>query len=200
MMIKVCGITSVHDALLAESLGADWIGMIFEPTSKRYVTLETARAISDALTRARSIGVFVNDSIPAIKSSAAAAHLSGVQLYYPVREQIENLIVIEAMLVGDHFDHENFLNSKADYVLCDAVSDGKFGGRGLQFNWQLLPKHRERLILSGGLHADNVSAALQEQCFGIDVCSGVESSPGVKDPKRLQLFFDRIRNTHERAS
>lgn len=196
-LVKVCGVRRLEDARLAVELGAAAIGFIFWPGSRRFVEPEAAAEISAALPAdVRRVGVFV-DQAPALVSDIAmraglhAAQLHGaeaVAAYLPL-----GLTIVKAIAVPDGFDPAVVdAVPAAVTVLLDAHDPVRHGGTGRTIDWQAAAAvaARRRTILSGGLTPDNVAAAAgRVRPYMLDVSSGVESSPGVKDAARLRAFF-----------
>lgn len=203
--VKICGITRMQDAELAVSLGAWAIGMIFYEPSPRRCSLEQAQAISQALRRkVQLVGVFVNESLPRIADIAEQLQLSIVQLHgdegpsfcAEVARRTGAKVCKAAQIsgVGDLNDLARF---HVDYHLLDAKGDGTLrGGTGSTFDWELLRQRRSRvpLILSGGLVPENIAHAIATaHPFAVDVASGVEQAPGLKDEAKMKAFFDAVR-------
>jgi phosphoribosylanthranilate isomerase len=196
MRVKICGVTAPGDAVLAAQLGASAIGLVFWPGSPRCVDAAQARAIVAALPPfVSAVGVFVNQVAEAAQI-ARDVGLSAVQFHgdepsaayrdFPIR-------VIKAVTVLDASAREAAAVVPASAtVLLDAHDRVKRGGTGRQIDWSIASMiARERpVILSGGLSADNVAAAIAAvQPYAIDVSSGVESAPGRKDPAKLRALF-----------
>ncbi len=197
--IKFCGITSVDDAHAAVSAGAWAIGTILWPRSPRACSLTTAAAIAAAVKRkAEIVGVFVNPTLDEVAFAADAAGLTMIQLHGdegPVFcaevARRTGCKVIKAARVAGRSDVQAVRAFKTDYHLLDSRVPGHFGGTGEVFDWELLRAHRGRVpvILSGGLTPDNVADAIEAvHPFAVDVASGVEASPGVKDHAKLEAF------------
>jgi phosphoribosylanthranilate isomerase len=184
--IKICGITRDEDAALAEELGADFLGFIFVPESPRSVT----RAPRSE--RAKRVGVFRGATVDEIRRTVERARLDLVQIHGVIPSDFarEDTKVIHAFQINDTLPDTT---THADYVLFDTG-----GGTGRVFDWSLLADYprTKPFFLAGGLHPDNVAAAIAAtQPFAVDVASGVESRPGVKDPHKLKLFFERARTS-----
>jgi phosphoribosylanthranilate isomerase len=195
--VKVCGVRRREDAVLASELGASAIGMIFWPRSARVVDVATAAEIVAALPPfVMPVGVFVNQPREEVLRVAAAVNLGAVQLHgdeppewyegFPRR-------VIKAVAVGDGFvaDALATVPPRAT-VLLDAHDPIKRGGTGRVIDWTIASEaaRMRPVILSGGLTADNVRAAVDAvQPYAVDVASGVESAPGVKDHAKMRAFF-----------
>ncbi|MDO8953837.1 MAG: phosphoribosylanthranilate isomerase [Gammaproteobacteria bacterium] len=194
MKVKICGITRLEDALLAETLGADYIGFIFHPDSPRYITLSQAAEIAAQLTQAKPIGVFVKHSAKEVIEIAEQVGLYGVQFYSQIANELPKpLLKIQALRINDAEDLTPLVQgSAADFYLLDKHHATQFGGTGESFDWAILPKYRDNLFLAGGICHDNVKAAVALKPYAIDISSGVESSPGIKDPVKLRQLFKDI--------
>lgn len=202
--VKICGLTRLQDAELAVQMGAWAIGMIFYEGSPRRCSLDQAQAISDTLRRkTRLAGVFVNESLPRVVEIAEQLQLAIVQLHGGEGPSFCGEVarrtgakVCKAAQVADAGQVRAIERFRVDFHLLDASSQtGLRGGTGTTFDWTLLAHRRSRvpLILSGGLTAENVARAIATvRPFAVDVASGVESSPGIKDEARMQAFFDSV--------
>ncbi len=199
--IKVCGITSLADADKALEFGADLLGFNFYPPSPRFIAPETAREILERLPpRSFNIAVFVNEPRDKVRSVLAHGLLSdGRQAFRGLQfhgEEDENycrgwpMQVIKGFRLQERAALDGMENFSADYYLLDSWSSG-YGGSGAQFPWEWLTGiDTSKLILSGGLRVDNVVEAIQRiRPYGVDVCSGVEARPGIKDHGKLQEFI-----------
>jgi phosphoribosylanthranilate isomerase len=201
LFVKICGITTVEDALHAAQCGADAIGFIFFEESPRFISHYRAAEIVKRLPEHISkIGVFVNADRKFIHDIVSHVNLSAVQLYG--NEGADDLInfeisVIKAFRVKDDFDVDVMRNYIVDAFLLDAHKEGKYGGTGRTFDWNLAVKAKEhgKIILSGGLTADNVEEAVRfVRPYGVDVSSGVEIAPGKKDPAKVKEFIARAKS------
>jgi len=205
VFVKVCGVTSVDDALLAARAGADAVGLVFWPGSPRRVDLETARRITAALPPfVLRVGVFVDAPREELARTAEAVGLDVLQLHG--QETPESLAglprrVVKAVPVGSGFRVEDALRyaDAADGILLDTRPPGGGappGGTGKAFDWSLARGVREKvgfLMLAGGLTPDNVGKALSAvRPDAVDVSSGVESAPGRKDPLKVRAFLDAV--------
>jgi len=183
--IKICGITREEDAALAVELGADFLGFIFVPESPRYVTPERARAISGSCS-ATTVGVFRGSTIDEIRRTAEIAGIDMVQLHGDLHAL--DLPTIHAFHVKDVLPDTN---TTADYILFDTG-----GGTGRTFDWSLLATYARTkpFFLAGGITPDNVADAIERtRPFAIDVASGVERAPGVKDHDKLRALFAGVK-------
>ena len=198
--VKICGVTRLEDALLATDLGAFAIGFVFWPQSPRAIDVGRARAIVDALpSHVLKVGVFVDQTVDEVKHIAAAASLSAIQLHgHESAEYVRQFErpVFKSIAVSTSFAVEqmNDIPTHAT-VLLDAYDPVKRGGTGRTIDWSLAAAAAARrpVILSGGLTPENVGGAVETvRPFAIDVSSGVERSPGVKDAERLRSLFDAV--------
>ena len=193
--VKICGITRSEDALLAAQLGADALGFNFWPKSKRFIEPEAARAIVAKLPPfVVPVGVFVNQPEDEIRSAAARAGVEVIQLHGDESPEFctrFNLPVLKAIRVEELRSLAALASYEVSGFLLDTPSRG-FGGSGRPFDWTLAEGISEcgSIILAGGLTPENVAAAIQAvRPWAVDVASGVESSPGVKDPAKLTRFI-----------
>lgn len=199
--IKICGVTTPDDAVLAVELGASAIGLIFWPRSPRAIDVGRARAIVGALPPSvEAVGVFVNQ--PEAARLAEEAGLTIVQLHGeepPESYRGWPLPVIKAIPVHDRTAIDDAARvPPSARVLLDAHDPDRRGGTGRRIDWAIAAEiaSRRPVILSGGLAPDNVIEALDTvRPAGIDVSSGVESAPGRKDAAKLRALFAAIRNS-----
>jgi phosphoribosylanthranilate isomerase len=198
VFIKICGTTSVEDALLAVSLGADALGFIFAE-SKRQVDVATVAAIVPQLpAETIAVGVFRNESAERILEIVKAAGLTGVQLHGSegpeVAQALRNTI---AFLVQVFTADDPRLERLDDYPIDAVLLDSPTPGSGATFDWSQvadLPQRR-RVVLAGGLNAANVAEAVERvRPWGVDVVSGVEASAGRKDPDALAAFIETAKD------
>lgn len=203
--VKICGITRVSDAELAVGHGAWAIGLVFYPASPRACGLEVAAEIGAAVKRRVEVaGVFVNAPLDEVAQIAEAASLTMIQLhgeegpsYCQETSRRTGLKVIKAARVRDAASVRLLSAYKTDYHMLDAYVPGIPGGTGERFDWALAAEDRSDipLILSGGIRPENVREAIElAGPFAIDVSSGVETSPGCKDPKLLARLFEAVRD------
>ena len=206
--IKICGITSVEDALMAVRFGADAIGLVLWPDSVRAVDLEAARAISAAMPPfVHRVGVFVNPTRAEVERAVAEVGLDVVQLHGDESPEFCRDLprrALKAVRVGSGFRPEDALRYEnfAAGILLDTRADEKGappGGTGRAFDWTLARKVRANartLVLAGGLTPENVGRAVAAvEPDAVDVSSGVESAPGRKDPARVRAFVRAVRGT-----
>jgi phosphoribosylanthranilate isomerase len=196
--VKICGIRRLEDALLAVTLGADALGFVFWPGSPRFIAPEAAHAIVRALPPfVTPVGVFVDQPADRVSDVAAALGLGAVQLHGHERPEAYATVpcrLIKSLAVQDGVDALAAASAVPDdaMLLLDAHDPVKRGGTGRTIDWdaaRVIARTRP-VILSGGLDARNVQTAVDiVQPYAIDVSSGVESAPGVKDPGKLRALF-----------
>jgi len=194
--VKICGITGIEDALHACACGADALGFVFYAKSPRCVTPETAAAVIAALPPfITTVGLFVNEAPQVIRTIADRCGLDVIQLHgdegpgdcdYTPRRVIKALRVKDAQTLAGHSEYTT------SALLLDAWTPDAYGGTGHRFNWELAAEvARQRpVILAGGLNPENVAQALAAvRPYAVDVSSGVEQAPGVKDPRKVADFI-----------
>jgi phosphoribosylanthranilate isomerase len=199
--VKVCGITNLADAEKALDFGADALGFNFYPPSPRYLAPKDARAILQRLPeRCCNVAVFVNEPKVKVREIIAQGELAnGRQAYGALQfhgEESEaycrgwSMQVIKAFRMREKKSLEGMEQFPADFYLLDSWSSG-YGGSGAAFSWEWLEGvNAEKLILSGGLSIENVSEAIRRiRPYAVDVCSGVEARPGIKDHAKLKEFI-----------
>ena len=198
--VKVCGTTRLKDAQLAVDCGADAIGFIFYKKSPRCVTVKTAKEICSKLPPfVHRVGVFVNETADTINRIAERCGLDAVQLHGDESPAFCKKIkrrVIKAVRVKDSGSLRGLSRYPVDGYLLDTYKEDQWGGTGKVFDWELAirAKNYGPVILAGGLNARNVKAAVKKvQPYGVDVSSGVEQSPGKKDPKKVKAFLKAVR-------
>jgi len=199
--IKICGITNIEDALLVNVLGADALGFVFAD-SPRKIDVEAAEEISSALSSSISrVGVFVNEKAETVKTIASRCRLDVLQFHgseSPAYCASFSQKVVKAFRVKDFCDLNNMSNYDVDAFLLDAFVEGKLGGTGKIFNWEIAKKAKDfgkPIILSGGLNPENVVEAVNfVQPYAVDVSSGVEERPGKKDPEKVREFIDKVKS------
>ncbi|WP_440875428.1 bifunctional indole-3-glycerol-phosphate synthase TrpC/phosphoribosylanthranilate isomerase TrpF [Thalassotalea sp. PLHSN55] len=200
---KVCGLTTAEQAQTAKNVGAEFGGLIFAEKSPRFITKSQAQAIVEAESGLNYVGVFVDHKRTEIVELAQALSLSAVQLHGKEdQEYIDKLAeklppsckIWKAVAVENNID--NLTVNAEHYVL-----DGKNAGSGQAFNWQALAQSEQdlsRCFLAGGLGVNNITDAIAQltiqELYGLDINSGVESSPGKKCPEKLKQVFTQIRN------
>jgi len=198
--VKVCGMTSLKDALVAVEEGADAVGFIFYKKSPRSVTRKLVREIVLELPPFVDIvGVFVDETAEQINKIADYCNLDMIQLHGDESPAFCKKIrrrVIKAFKVKDMQSVKKLSGFQVSGFLLDTFSEDLHGGTGKVFDWNLaLPaKKFGPVIMAGGLTPNNVRQAIQQiRPYGVDVCSGVESQPGVKDHKKVRAFLENAK-------
>jgi phosphoribosylanthranilate isomerase len=206
--VKMCGTTRLEDALVAADCGVDALGFIFYTKSPRYIAPDSAARIINQLPPfVDRVGVFVNATIDEV-TTAAAADLSALQLHgdesveycRELRQKLPCCRLIKAFRVGDESRPDNFTpyDGCVDAFLLDTYVQGASGGTGRVFDWSIIEQLRLRrpILLAGGLSPENVLAAITEvHPYAVDINSGVESQPGVKDHARLKNLLRLVCQT-----
>jgi len=211
-VVKICGLTRREDAVQAAKAGADMLGMVFAEKSKRKVDVTAAKEIvsfvrgwyretnarraqtpqcgpADQLVCPRFVGVFVNERVDEINRITEVAGLDLVQLHGDEEPSAVDRLhrpAIRAIRISTGLPDISVW-SRAEWILFDAAE----GGSGERFDWNLLARVRRPFLLAGGLTPDNLSEALAATgAAGVDVASGVESGPGVKDHQKVRRFVE----------
>jgi phosphoribosylanthranilate isomerase len=201
--IKICGVTNANDAAACAELGASMIGLNFYRESPRYIEPKAARRIVEALpTRISAVGVFVDASSTEIRSVAELTGIRCVQLHgnaspETCSELAREFRVIRAFSTDARFQPKNAASFSDCDVLVDAHHPDLRGGTGRTCDWSFVRgtvRFTRFLILSGGLNAQNVGRAIAAVMpHAVDVCSGVESAPGVKDHRAMKHFVEAVK-------
>ncbi len=202
-IVKICGITCEEDAQAAVSAGANALGFVFWPRSPRVVDVERAGAIIAALPAGvASVGVFVDQPASEVNDIARRAALTLVQLHGSETDEYARLMsrpVIKAVAIeGDRVP--NVDGWRADVtILLDVHDPVRRGGTGKTIDWAAAARvaRQRKILLAGGLNPENVSEAIARvRPYGIDVSSGVETSPGRKDHQRIKALFEAVHGGH----
>ena len=198
--VKICGITRTVDARAAAAAGADAIGLVFYPPSPRFLSIERAREIRDALPPfVQTVALFVNADAAQVAQVIGRVHPAMLQ--YHGDESPEfcaqfGLPFVKACRVKKGVSALEYLRpfSHAAAWLFDSHVP-EYGGVGESFDWSLVPATEKPVILSGGLSQANVVAAIRRvRPWGVDVSSGVESAKGIKDAAKIAAFMEEVRN------
>jgi phosphoribosylanthranilate isomerase len=204
MFIKICGITRTDDALHAIEHGATALGFVFWPRSPRYIAPERAADIVVALPAGvMTVGVFVNEMVDNVRDTATRVRLSTVQLHGDEPPEFADRIdwpVLRSVTLDDAADVCDAWSPETTLLL-DASDRKRRGGTGTVVDWTQASAlaQRRRIVLAGGLTPENVAHAIEEvHPFGVDVSSGVEDAPGVKDPDKVARFLANARAAFER--
>ena len=204
--VKICGNTNYESAKLAADLGADYLGFIFAPTSKRVITLELAEEILARLKDFKNtVGVFCNQPKKEVEMIASRLGLKFLQFHgeetalYCDSFMQKGYEIIKTFHVKDAMSLKRIAEYNVFAFLFDTYTDSGKGGTGKSFDWMVIedkPYVHDKLFLAGGLNPLNVSQAIEKvRPFAVDVASGVESSPGIKDPQLLRTFIEKAKSS-----
>lgn len=199
--IKCCGMVRLEDAVLAAELGADAIGLVFTAHSRRQVGIGQARAIVRALPpTVTTVALFMDDDAALVDEVIGTVQPQLLQFHGNEADAWCAQFgrpYLKAIAMGEGRSALPLLRAfpGAAGLLLDGHGLGQAGGTGRSFDWSLMPRDpAQPLILAGGLHAGNVAEAIRiARPWGVDVSSGVESAPGVKDPQRMRAFIRAVR-------
>lgn len=207
--VKICGLTTLEDARFVSGALADYLGFIFYPDSPRYVEPAKAGAIINWLEGPQKVGVFVNQPLDDVNSIAKTTGIDLVQLHGNESPEYCELVekpVIKVFHITDDKTASDLMDEIAsymnavDYFLFDTKADGLWGGTGKTFDWNVLKDITDEkpYFLSGGLMSDNVNKAIEAvRPYAVDLSSGLEDSPGLKDFDKIEQFFDIMRDIWE---
>jgi len=199
--VKICGLTRREDAQWAVELGAAALGFNFYPPSPRYIEPAAARAIVKRLPPlVTALGVFANETDAGhVISMAREAGVTAIQVHGPRFPALHELLSVFTLVVGvavrQGFKAEELGKIEASAYLLDAYDPDRLGGTGKTFDWNAAREAKPYgpIILAGGLTPENVGRAVREvRPFAVDVASGVESAPGIKDAAKLRAFFAAV--------
>jgi phosphoribosylanthranilate isomerase len=187
MMVKICGITNRDDALAAVEAGASAIGFNFYRESPRFISHTGAAMIAEKIPASVwKVGIFVNENPETIARCVLDAGLDIVQLYGAA--EARGIRVWRACKITDSLNGF-LLDDSVEALLVDAPSEGLYGGTGKTFDWSRAKGIAKKTVIAGGLDAGNVRAAIEQaQPWGVDACSSIEKSPGVKDHEKMTKF------------
>ena len=200
-VIKICGIKTLADGLAAIEAGADYLGFNFYPKSARFIEVQACERMTSVLKAEHPsitlVGVFVNAPLSDIQYILQTCRLDLAQLHGD--EKLQNFIRLAPFAfkafrgVSDYMDE--YIRNDPPAFLIDASVTGKYGGTGITADWQMAASLARRydFFLAGGLNADNVAEAVRHvQPWGVDVASGVEKAPGVKDAAKMKDFVQAV--------
>jgi phosphoribosylanthranilate isomerase len=207
--IKICGLTRLEDAQRSVELGAAALGFNFYPPSPRYIDPAAARAIVRRLPPfVTAVGVFANETDAGhVISQAREAGATAVQVHgprFPALHELRSVFtLVVAVAVRQGFKPEELGKIEPSAYLLDTFDPDRPGGTGKTFDWPAARQAKQYgpIILAGGLTPENVAQAVREvRPFAVDVASGVESAPGIKDPAKLRAFFAAVAEADKECS
>ena len=198
--IKICGIKHLDDALIAVECGADAIGLIFVEKSPRYVSLTEARVIAESMPPfVTVVGLFMNASAETVREALKVVPLNLLQFHGEESPEFCDQFEVPYIKVLRMRDNANIVAFAQDYpnaagILLDSYHKDAGGGTGQSFDWDLIPDDVPLpLILAGGLNPENVASAIEAvKPYAVDVSSGVESEPAIKDHKKIEQFIKEV--------
>ncbi len=204
--LKICGITNLDDALITLEIGAHWLGFNFYPESPRYVEPITAAAIIEEIKGlVHCVGILVRPTLKEVQNIIKNTDVDRIQIYQPHDfkdlSKLEVPAVICYQVDPDQPKEYDFMG--ADMILLDSYSKSLVGGTGKTFSWSLIPERipREKLILAGGITPENIGEALRTvNPSVIDVASGAEKEPGVKDYNKIKALMNELYLYHHEQS
>ncbi len=215
--VKICGITNLADAICAAEAGASLLGFVFYPPSPRYVAPAQAREIIAALrasgASAQTVGVFVNEPVPAVRQVSAECALDLIQLHGDEPPQSVRALgprAFKALRLRDSDElaariakYGGVAKGKEPALLIDAYHPDHFGGTGQRADWRIAGQIARDfpILLAGGLSAENVAEAIRQvHPWGVDVSSGVERAPGMKDHQQVRQFIRNVNMACQRGT
>lgn len=202
--IKICGITNLADARFVAGARVDYLGFIFYDKSHRYIEPGQAGAMINWIEGPKKVGVFVNQPLDDVNLIARQTGVDFVQLHGSEAPEYCSLVekpIIKALHVKESTTAKKLQKEikryrpLADYMLLDTSHDAQWGGTGESFDWEMLEEVNSDLpfFLSGGLDVNNIDKACRTvRPYGVDVASGLESEPGVKDFDKIEQFMSRF--------
>ena len=191
LRIKICGITSIEDALSTINAGADALGFVFYKKSPRYITAQNAQKIISKLPPfIEKVGLFVNEDAQGINAIAKASGITLIQLHFDVSNDLCDALELPYLKVIRAQSPEDIKKDKNTYRLVDAYCEA-YGGMGKRLNLEWFKDMDcSKIILAGGLSSENLKECLPYGFYALDVSSGVEASKGVKDPQKVKNFIN----------
>jgi phosphoribosylanthranilate isomerase len=195
MIVKVCGITNVEDALAAVEAGASALGFNFYPGSPRYVRPSDARLIAERVSTVLRVGVFVKEPVDEVERVMAESGMDVAQIYAGILPV--GMRTWRARNMDATFRVDELSDPAPEAFLLDASRYGAHGGTGHTFDWNRVPSVWRKIVLAGGLDGSNVARAIAiAKPWGVDACSKLEITPGRKDHKRMKDFIEAAMAVH----
>lgn len=189
MRVKICGITTYEDAMMAIEAGADALGFVFYAPSPRYITPADAHAIIKKLPPfVEKVGLFVNEDAATINRQSRESGITLAQIHFEASQTLLDALELPYVQVTRAAKEDDINTLKDHYRLVDAYCEA-YGGMGKRLNLEWFKgKDNSHIILAGGLSAENVHETIPYGFYGVDVSSSVEASKGVKDPAKVKAF------------
>ena len=198
--IKICGMTRAEDAVAAAQLGVDAVGMVFHAKSPRYVSIEQARGIVAGLPAFVTVtALFMDPDAETVRQVLSQTRVELLQFHGAETAEFCRSFgrpYMKAVPMGGQADLAEYArrHAQAAALLLDSHAAGQQGGTGKAFDWSAIPRvDGPPLVLAGGLNPANVAAAIRMvRPYGVDVASGVERAPGIKDPNKMAAFVQEV--------
>ncbi|MGB5964775.1 MAG: phosphoribosylanthranilate isomerase [Sulfurimonadaceae bacterium] len=196
MRVKICGITTYEDAIMAINAGADALGFVFYPPSPRFITPQDAKNIIEKLPPfVEKVGLFVNEDAVAINSMSEESGITLAQIHFEASKETLDAITLPYVQVTRAAREEDISELDGQYRLVDAYCEA-YGGMGKRLNLEWFKgKENSHIILAGGLSPENVHETLEYGFYGVDVSSSVEASKGIKDPDKVKSFVNNAKKS-----
>jgi len=194
LKVKICGITSLEDALATIASGADALGFVFYENSPRYISaINAKKIISELPPFVEKVGLFVNLDAKSINTIAKTSGISLIQLHFDVTNELCEALELPYIKVVRAQCPEDIKENETSYRLIDAYCEA-YGGMGKRLNLEWFKDvDCSKIILAGGLSSDNVKECLAYGFYALDVSSGVEVSKGIKDPQKVSAFINAVK-------
>ena len=198
MRVKICGITTYEDAMMAINAGADALGFVFYPPSPRFIAPQDAKKIIERLPPfVEKVGLFVNEDAAAINRMSKESSITLAQIHFEASQETFDTLSIPYIQVTRAAGEADISQLDGQYRLVDAYCEA-YGGVGKRLNLEWFKgKNNSHIILAGGLSPENVHETLEYGFYGVDVSSSVEASKGVKDPVKVKAFVDNAKETSD---
>ena len=189
MRVKICGITTYEDAIMAIEAGADALGFVFYAPSPRFITPQKAKEIIEKLPPfIEKVGLFVNEEADTINAMSRESHITLAQIHFEAPQETLDALALPYVQVTRAAQEEDIATLDGQYRLVDAYCEA-YGGMGKRLNLEWFKgKDNSHIILAGGLSPENVHETLEYGFYGVDVSSSVEATKGVKDPDKVKSF------------
>jgi len=194
LRVKICGITSYEDAMIAVDAGADALGFVFYDKSPRFIDYENARLIVEKLPPfVERVGLFVNCSVEDVDTVCRQTGMSTAQIHFDVDEEYLKRLKTKVLPVIRAREPKDLLKFSSSYRLIDAYCES-YGGAGKRLNIEWFNEiDCSKIIIAGGLNPENVAEVVRYGFYGVDVSSGVEQTIGKKDPAKVKSFIKRAK-------
>lgn len=196
MRVKICGITTYEDAMMAIEAGADALGFVFYPPSPRFITpLDAKKIIKQLPPFVEKVGLFVNEDAAAINAMSKESSITLAQIHFEAPQETLDALALPYVQVTRAAQEKDISALNGQYRLVDAYCEA-YGGMGKRLNLEWFKgKDNSHIILAGGLSPENVHETLEYGFYGIDVSSSVEASKGIKDPDEVKAFINNAKES-----